>query len=63
MDAEWREYACAYCGEINETCIDPSSGSKQSYVEDCRICCRPNVLSVHIDSDTGAISIEAVIES
>ena len=62
MDAVLREYACGYCGEVNETLIDPSGGAEQSYVEDCAVCCRPNVLRVRVEAFTGAIIIEAAIE-
>ncbi len=62
MEAEWREYECAYCGEHNETFIDPAPGQKQSYVEDCGVCCRPNVLTVRIDTENDVATIEAAIE-
>lgn len=39
-------YQCAGCGEWNETTIDPSGGRRQEYVEDCQVCCKPNVLRV-----------------
>ena len=29
--------------------IDPSAGPDQSYVEDCPICCNPNVIHVEFD--------------
>ncbi len=62
MDATLQEYACAYCGETNETLVDPSGGTRQVYVEDCSVCCRPNVLSVRIDGDTGELSVESGVE-
>ncbi len=62
MYAEVREYVCAYCGEVNETLVDPSAGAEQSYAEDCAVCCRPNVLSIRVGPSTGTIVIEAVIE-
>lgn len=62
MDGVWKEYVCAYCGELNETLIDPTSGQKQSFVEDCAVCCRPNVLNVHVDPTAGSIIVDAVIE-
>jgi len=43
-------YVCAVCGEEIETVIDPSQGDEQQYIEDCEVCCRPNVLRVHIDA-------------
>lgn len=33
--------------------IDLSAGAEQEYVEDCPVCCRPNVIRVEID-ETGA---------
>ena len=55
-------YRCAVCGEENETFVDFSVGAQQSYVEDCTVCCRPNVLTVTIDLSSGQISIDAVFE-
>ncbi len=55
-------YRCAVCGEENETFVDFSAGAQQSYVEDCAVCCRPNVLNVTVDSSSGRISIEAEFE-
>lgn len=56
------EYVCAYCGEANVAFIDFSAGSHQSYVEDCQVCCRPNVLYVHINEDTLDIEISSDYE-
>lgn len=33
--------SCPYCGEEVEVEIDESGGSRQSYVEDCPVCCNP----------------------
>jgi Cysteine-rich CPXCG len=33
--------ACPYCGEAVDLDIDESAGSRQSYVEDCPVCCQP----------------------
>jgi hypothetical protein len=52
------EYVCAYCGAVNTTFVDWSAGSEQSYIEDCQVCCRPNVLYVRIDEDTLEIEID-----
>lgn len=32
---------CPYCGEEVEIALDPGSGPRQQYVEDCQVCCRP----------------------
>ena len=42
---------CPYCGEPNEIEIDPSGGKRQSYQEDCQVCCRPWNVTVRLDSE------------
>lgn len=42
------EFYCAYCGETNLTFVDLSGGGQQSYVEDCQVCCRPNILYISV---------------
>lgn len=42
---------CPYCGETNEILVDPSGGRRQSYEEDCQVCCRPWRVQVRIDGD------------
>ena len=42
---------CPYCAEEVEIAIDESAGSKQSYVEDCPVCCRPWEVRVAQDSE------------
>lgn len=56
-------FQCAYCGEMNDTFIDISAGMQQSYVEDCQVCCRPNVLYIYIDEDTLEIQVHSEPES
>jgi hypothetical protein len=53
-------YICAVCGETVETVVDESQGLQQEYIEDCEVCCRPNVLRVTIDpeSETAEITTE-----
>lgn len=53
MDSE-ATYICDNCGEEIVVPIDPSEGSKQKYVEDCPVCCNPNVIQVEVDKD-GAV--------
>lgn len=52
------EYYCAFCGETNSTFVDLSAGLEQSYIEDCQVCCRPNILYVRIDEETLGIEID-----
>ena len=44
-------YVCDACGEEIVIPIDTTQGEEQSFVEDCPVCCRPNVVQVRIDSD------------
>jgi len=39
-------YVCPSCGETIEIPLDRSAGDEQGYVEDCPVCCRPNVIHV-----------------
>ena len=55
-------YYCAVCGEEIETVVDESQGEEQEYIEDCAVCCRPNVLRVHVDPDSGEAAITATFE-
>lgn len=52
------EYHCACGGEPSTTFIDLSAGSSQSYVEDCQVCCRPNVLYITVDEETLEVEIQ-----
>ena len=56
------DYTCAFCGESNSTFIDLSAGMQQSYIEDCQVCCRPNVLYVRVDEDTLDVEIDSDYE-
>ncbi len=50
MDNE-STYTCPTCGESIVIPIDLSAGRDQRYVEDCPVCCHPNVIRVIIDDD------------
>ena len=39
-------YVCPECGELIVIPIDPSAGAEQQYVEDCPVCCHPNIIHV-----------------
>jgi hypothetical protein len=55
-------FQCAACGEWNSTTVDESAGAKQSYVEDCQVCCRPNLLRVKYDPQEQEFVITAKLE-
>ena len=42
-------YVCDSCGEEIVIPIDLAAGASQRYVEDCPVCCHPNVLSIEVD--------------
>ena len=42
-------YLCDNCGEEIVVTVDPSARPSQKYVEDCPVCCHPNVIHVEID--------------
>jgi hypothetical protein len=54
---------CAGFYEWVETTVDESGGSRQQYVEDCQVCCQPNVLSITWDREAAAYMISAELES
>ena len=44
-------YICPTCGEQIVIPLDPSGGTEQKYVEDCPVCCNPNVVHVEVFGD------------
>ena len=44
-------YSCAFCGEDNEVFVDPSGARRQTFTEDCTVCCRPNLIALVFDGD------------
>jgi hypothetical protein len=54
-------YVCDSCGEEIVIPLDPSAGDRQQYVEDCPVCCHPNVIAVEFD-EHGQASIRSEAE-
>ena len=46
MRAVTVESECPYCGEPLTLMVDEFAGRRQSYVEDCAVCCRPIEVTV-----------------
>ena len=46
-------YICDACGEVIVVPVDVAAGVDQEYVEDCPVCCRPNIVHVHVEVDGG----------
>ena len=44
-------YICDSCGEEIVIPLDQSQGTNQNFVEDCPVCCRPNVIHVDVDEN------------
>ncbi|NNJ24669.1 CPXCG motif-containing cysteine-rich protein [Alienimonas chondri] len=51
-------YICDACGEEIVVPADLAGGASQEYVEDCPVCCRPNLLTVTVGLD-GDVRCEA----
>ena len=50
---------CPYCTEEVSIALDPGSGPRQVYVEDCPVCCQPWEVNVEYASD-GSARVSAV---
>jgi hypothetical protein len=53
-------YSCAFCGEENDVLVDPSGGRRQTFTEDCTVCCRPNLITLVFEGDD--VRLDAVQE-
>ena len=53
---EEAEIECPFCGETITVFVDPSV-PRQSYIEDCSVCCRPIQFEVNCE-DNAVVSIE-----
>lgn len=52
---------CPHCGELVEIGLDPGSGDRQEYVEDCQVCCQPWLVRVHYHRDgTADVSVTSL---
>ena len=55
--SETRDLGCPWCGAENRLLIDLTAGRRQSYVEDCQVCCQPWEVVVLVD-DEGDAEVE-----
>jgi hypothetical protein len=44
-------YTCPHCGEQIVIPLDPTAGPEQKYVEDCPVCCNPNIIHAEFFED------------
>jgi len=52
-------YCCTACGEQIVIPLDISAGNPQEYIEDCPVCCRPNILRVFWSNGISEVVAEA----
>ena len=59
--ADEGSYVCPTCGERIVIPLDRSGGDEQRYVEDCPVCCNPNVIAVEFfeDGEPARVSAES----
>ena len=50
---------CPYCGERVTVHVEPTGVSLEQYVEDCPVCCRPNVLTARYEPDLDDFVVDA----
>jgi Cysteine-rich CPXCG len=55
-------YVCPTCGERIVIPLDASAGAEQEYVEDCPVCCNPNVIHLEFFGEGEAPRIWAQAE-
>ena len=46
-----QEFNCPYCAVVNSLRVDRTAGSRQFFVTDCEVCCRPIEIEIDIDAD------------
>jgi hypothetical protein len=51
------EVACPFCGEAEEIFVDAGGGSRQTYTEDCAVCCHPRVVHVEPGEEPGEVTV------
>jgi hypothetical protein len=42
---------CPYCGSVSELDVEETGWSRQSYVQDCPVCCQPWQVELTRDPD------------
>ncbi|MGD0461604.1 MAG: CPXCG motif-containing cysteine-rich protein [Tepidisphaeraceae bacterium] len=60
--ADEGSYTCPTCGERIVIPLDQSDGIEQRFVEDCPVCCNPNVIHVEFLGEDEAPRVWAEAE-
>ncbi len=45
------EFNCPYCMSVNSVRVDKTGGSRQFFVTDCEVCCRPIEIEAEVDEE------------
>lgn len=48
------DFACPYCGADNSVSLDMTGGSKQSFIQDCTVCCKP--IQIRLQFENGKLA-------
>lgn len=49
--SEYLPVMCPYCGETSELTFEDEGWSRQTYVQDCPVCCQPWQVELTRDAD------------
>ena len=49
MIEEDYEFSCPYCGVTLSVRLESCAGSKQRFIQDCEVCCRPIQIEVRFE--------------
>jgi len=44
------DFDCPHCSGGNSVKLDVSGGSKQSFIQDCEVCCKPFQITVQFEN-------------
>jgi hypothetical protein len=44
-------FSCPHCGVDLSARLDASGGKKQSFIQDCEVCCKPILIQVEFSGD------------
>lgn len=47
-------FSCPHCGEELSARLDASGGRKQSYIQDCEVCCKP--IQIRVEYSGGEVA-------
>jgi len=48
---------CPFCGEEEEVYVDLGGAQRQTYTEDCPVCCHPRVVHVEPGDELGEMRV------